>query len=85
MEAVQQKGGELVGVVLVVAGEHRVVLRQRPLECLRRQRRDSLFAGLPERFEECGVLAGERAARAEEVALVEILLPHALHEVVGEV
>ena len=47
VEAVQQKGGELVGVVLVVAGEHRVVLRERPLERLRRQRRDSLFAGLP--------------------------------------
>ena len=51
VEAVEEEGGELVGVVLVVAGEHRVVLRERPLERLRRQRRDSLFAGLPERFE----------------------------------
>ena len=51
VEAVEEEGGELVGIVLVVAGEHRVVLRQRALEGLRRQRRDSLFAGLPERFE----------------------------------
>ena len=51
MEAIEEEGGELVGVVLVVAREHRVVLRQRPLERLRRERRDSLFPGLPERFE----------------------------------
>ena len=53
VEAVEEEGGELVGVVLVVAGEHRVVLRERPLEGLRRERRAAaaLFAGLPQRFE----------------------------------